>query len=240
MARKKVAIACQGGGTHAAFTWGVLDEILKTKKAGTRSPDGGTRSISLPSAAPRPARCARLRPGTALPPTPPIPTAARSTRRSSASISCGRPLPRPRRSKSLHNQHRRHPAAARSRRACRSRLQSLRVYGDLGLAGLSMMGARREYLEFPALLEALCPHFDDDRLARRGRRRICGSSSAPSRSSAATSRSSIPTRRWRRWAASRRRRTRPIRRDPLADAPRDLAGGRRGVGDACRRFCRPK
>ena len=30
---KMIAIACQGGGTHAAFTWGVLGEILKTKKA---------------------------------------------------------------------------------------------------------------------------------------------------------------------------------------------------------------
>ena len=28
-----IAIACQGVGTHAAFTWGVLGEILKTKKA---------------------------------------------------------------------------------------------------------------------------------------------------------------------------------------------------------------
>ena len=32
MIRKKIAIACQGGGTHAAFTWGVLKEILETKK----------------------------------------------------------------------------------------------------------------------------------------------------------------------------------------------------------------
>jgi NTE family protein len=34
------------------------------------------------------------------------------------------------------------------------------VYGNLGLAGLSMMGARREYLEFPALLRSLCPDFE--------------------------------------------------------------------------------
>ena len=33
MSTKKVAIACQGGGTHAAFTWGVLTQILETKKA---------------------------------------------------------------------------------------------------------------------------------------------------------------------------------------------------------------
>ena len=33
------------------------------------------------------------------------------------------------------------------------------VYGTIGLAGLSAMGARPQYLEFPALLQALCPHF---------------------------------------------------------------------------------
>ena len=32
MSVPNVAIACQGGGTHAAFSWGVLDEILKTNK----------------------------------------------------------------------------------------------------------------------------------------------------------------------------------------------------------------
>jgi NTE family protein len=31
MTVRSVAIACQGGGTHAAFSWGVLDEILGTK-----------------------------------------------------------------------------------------------------------------------------------------------------------------------------------------------------------------
>ena len=54
------------------------------------------------------------------------------------------------------------------------------VSGNLGLAGLSMMGARREYLEFPALLRSLCPHFEtvdwprvakaDLRIPRRGHR----------------------------------------------------------------------
>jgi len=31
MTVKKVAIACQGGGTHADFTWGMLTQILETK-----------------------------------------------------------------------------------------------------------------------------------------------------------------------------------------------------------------
>ena len=34
------------------------------------------------------------------------------------------------------------------------------AYGNIGLTGLSMMGARPQYLEFPALLQALCPHFE--------------------------------------------------------------------------------
>jgi NTE family protein len=33
-------------------------------------------------------------------------------------------------------------------------------YGQIGLSGLSLMGARPEYLEFPALLKSLCPNFD--------------------------------------------------------------------------------
>jgi predicted patatin/cPLA2 family phospholipase len=32
MDTRKIAIACQGGGIHGAFTCGVLDRILKTKE----------------------------------------------------------------------------------------------------------------------------------------------------------------------------------------------------------------
>lgn len=39
--RRRVAVACQGGGTHAAFTWGVLTEILATTQAWDADPDGG-------------------------------------------------------------------------------------------------------------------------------------------------------------------------------------------------------
>ncbi|WP_206025038.1 hypothetical protein [Rhodococcus sp. 14C212] len=30
--RKKIAIACQGGGTHVAFTWGALTSILRAEQ----------------------------------------------------------------------------------------------------------------------------------------------------------------------------------------------------------------
>lgn len=42
-ATRKVAIACQGGGTHAAFTWGVLRTILTTKQRWDGTPQDGDR-----------------------------------------------------------------------------------------------------------------------------------------------------------------------------------------------------
>ena len=54
MARKKIAIACQGGGTHAAFTWGVLTEILRMKgtwdAAGEDAPTFDITAVSGTSA----------------------------------------------------------------------------------------------------------------------------------------------------------------------------------------------
>ena len=59
MAIKKVAIACQGGGTHAAFTWGVLRTILATKKRWDASPkDGDTFDIIAISGTSAGALCA--------------------------------------------------------------------------------------------------------------------------------------------------------------------------------------
>ena len=59
MAIKKVAIACQGGGTHAAFTWGVLRTILATKKRWDESPqDGDTFKIIAVSGTSAGALCA--------------------------------------------------------------------------------------------------------------------------------------------------------------------------------------
>ena len=51
------------------------------------------------------------------------------------------------------------------------------AYGSLGLASLSMIGARREYLEFSALLDAVCPNFatiDWPRVAKADKRILVG------------------------------------------------------------------
>src|SRR5512134_1773973 len=55
---KTIAIACQGGGTHAAFTWGVLGEILKTKKAWDADPGASRFDIIAISGTSAGALCA--------------------------------------------------------------------------------------------------------------------------------------------------------------------------------------
>jgi hypothetical protein len=63
MGTKKIAIACQGGGTHAAFAWGVLTRILETKKAwDARSDKGVTFDITAVSGTSAGALCG-WRPG---------------------------------------------------------------------------------------------------------------------------------------------------------------------------------
>jgi NTE family protein len=51
------------------------------------------------------------------------------------------------------------------------------VYGDVGLAGLSLLGARPPYLGFPGLLDVVCPHFpsiDWPRVAKAAFRVLVG------------------------------------------------------------------
>jgi len=51
------------------------------------------------------------------------------------------------------------------------------IYGDIAIAGLSMLGARQQYLSFPALLDSLCPHFDQidwPSVAKAKRRMLAG------------------------------------------------------------------
>jgi NTE family protein len=51
------------------------------------------------------------------------------------------------------------------------------IYGQLALTGLAMMGARQQYLSFPALLDSVCPDFqriDWPALAKAKRRILAG------------------------------------------------------------------
>src|SRR5512147_1533134 len=160
MARKRIAVACQGGGTHAAFTWGVLTTILNTKKSWDARPEvGDTFDIIAVSGTSAGALCALatwygLVPNSAEADCGTIDKAVERLDSSWTSFAATTPV------EIAHNSMASTLLQWKARGVPIPGSSPYDIYGTLGLAGLSMMGARRQYLEFPALLEALCPHFD--------------------------------------------------------------------------------
>lgn len=174
---KKIAIACQGGGTHAAFTWGVLTEILETKKAWDAEPGDGPRfEISAISGTSAGALCALatwygLAPNTADPGCGAVDKAierlnflwttfaATTPIEAWLNMTMGKLLEMKEKGVPLPTSNPYGPA------------------GEMALTGLSMLGARPEFISFPALLDALCPGFaevDWSALATANRRMIAG------------------------------------------------------------------
>ncbi|MGF1578089.1 MAG: patatin-like phospholipase family protein [Gemmataceae bacterium] len=158
MTAKKVAIACQGGGTHAAFTWGVLTQILETQqrwKAEANKPSFEITALSGTSAG---ALCALatwygLAPNTADP-------------------ECGTPDKAMERLNHLWTTFAATTPAEQAFNEIISAALNLKEQGvplpttdpyslptHLGLMGLTLMGARKEYLSFGPLLHSLCPDF---------------------------------------------------------------------------------
>ena len=134
-------------GTHAAFTWGVLTEILRMKKTWDASPDEAEKfdivAISGTSAG---ALCA-MATWYGLVPNTADPGWARLIRRSNAWTFCGPPLPR-RPGRDRPQSDGRLPLPLEMKGAPFPGSNPSDVYGNLGLAGLLMMDARREYLSF--------------------------------------------------------------------------------------------
>ncbi|MCM8595607.1 patatin-like phospholipase family protein [Accumulibacter sp.] len=177
MGTKKVAIACQGGGTHAAFTWGVLTTILEAKKRWDARPeDGDTFDIVAISGTSAGALCALatwygLAPNTADSSHGTIDKAIERLNFLWTNFAATTPV------ETAHNQIVGTLLEWKSKGMPFPGSNPYGVTGDLGLAGLSMLGARRQYLEFPALLEALCPNFatiDWPGLAKARRRVMVG------------------------------------------------------------------
>ncbi|TVR80088.1 MAG: Patatin, partial [Rhodospirillales bacterium] len=151
---KKIAIACQGGGTHAAFTWGVLTEILETKKAWDAEPGDGSRfEISAISGTSAGALCALatwygLAPNTADPGCGAVDKAierlnflwttfaATTPIEAWLNMTMGKLLEMKEKGVPLPTSNPYGPA------------------GEIALTGLSMLGARPEFISFPALLDA--------------------------------------------------------------------------------------
>jgi len=170
MGTSKVAIACQGGGTHASFSWGVLREILQTKEAWEAESGPGQKfdliAISGTSAG---ALCALatwygLTPNRA---DAECGTIAKAIDRLDflwTTFAATTPA------EVAHNALVQALLGAKDQGAALPELNPYSDYGRLALAGLSALGARPEYLGFSALLEALCPQFaniDWSAVARR-------------------------------------------------------------------------
>jgi NTE family protein len=177
MATKKVAIACQGGGTHAAFTWGVLRTILETKKRWDANPhDGDTFDIIALSGTSAGALCAfsawyGLAPNTADADCGTIDKAIERLDFLWTTFAATTPT------ETAHNKMIGALLHWKSQGVPFPGSNPYDTHASLGLTGLSMMGARQEYLGFPALLEAVCPNFekiDWPRLAKADLRIIVG------------------------------------------------------------------
>ncbi|MFO1152081.1 MAG: patatin-like phospholipase family protein [Rhodospirillales bacterium] len=159
MGVKKVAIACQGGGTHAAFTWGILTEILRTKKRWQTEASGGdTFEVVAISGTSAGALCALatwygLVPNTADRECGTIDKAIERLDFLWTTFTATTPA------ETLHNQMMGNLLQLKAKGVPFPGSSPYSVSGSLGLAGLSIMGARPEYLEFPALLRSLCPNF---------------------------------------------------------------------------------
>jgi NTE family protein len=177
MGARKIAIACQGGGSHAAFTCGVLTEILRTKHTWEASEASAQKfdivAISGTSAG---ALCGLaawygLIPNSADAQCGTIDKAMERLDYLWTSFAATTPI------EHVHN------GAVRELLRLREKGVPLPISnpydgsGALVLAGLAMLGARQEYLGFPGLLEALCPHFssiDWPRVAQAKFRLIVG------------------------------------------------------------------
>lgn len=177
MSTKKVAIACQGGGTHAAFTWGVLTQILETKKAWDADAGEGEKfdiiAISGTSAG---ALCAMATWYGLVP--------------NAADADCGTVDKAIERLDFLWNNFAATTPAEIAHNQMVGTLLQWKAkgmpfpgsnpyagHGTVGLSALAMMGARSDYLGFADLLDALCPDFraiDWAAVAKADRRILVG------------------------------------------------------------------
>jgi NTE family protein len=159
MTTRKIAIACQGGGTHAAFTWGVLTEILRTQRAWDAAPDTGeTFRITAISGTSAGALCALatwygLVPNTADPTCGSIDKAIERLDFLWTVFAATTPA------EIWHNALFGRLLSLKARGVPFPGTSPYDASGAFGLATLAAMGARPEYLQFAALLDAVCPAF---------------------------------------------------------------------------------
>ncbi len=159
MSTRKVAVACQGGGTHAAFTWGALTEVLRTQKAWSAGANGAPPfEIVALSGTSAGALCALatwygLAPNRA---DAGCGTADKAVERLDflwTSFAATTPI------EHAHNRFVQELLRLKARGAPFPEAGPYESYGEAALAGLALLGARPPYLGFPGLLGVVCPHF---------------------------------------------------------------------------------
>jgi NTE family protein len=159
MGTRKVAIACQGGGAHAAFTWGVLTEILRTKQAWDASADDSERfDIIAMSGTSAGGLCALaawygLCPNVADANCGTIDKAIERLDFLWTTFAATTPI------EHAHNHLIQSCLRLKERGALFPEANPYDRAHAFALEALSMLGAREQYLGFPGLLEAVCPHF---------------------------------------------------------------------------------
>jgi NTE family protein len=169
MSPKRIAIACQGGGTHAAFTWGVLSEVLRRQQEWTDPGDGQLDGAG--ASAGRPFQVVALS-GTSAGALCAL-AAWYGLVPNEDDPDCGTPAKAIERLDALWTAFAATTPVERTHNAAVARLLELAEsgaplprsspyarWGDAGLAALRALGARPEYLGFDGLLPAVCPDFD--------------------------------------------------------------------------------
>ncbi len=155
----KVAIALQGGGTHAAFSWGVLTRILETKKKWDSDGEGPSFDVTAFSGTSAGALCA-LAAWYGLVPN-------------CADADCGTIDKAIERLDFLWHTFAAATPIEQSVNTLVAAMLEMKKKGvplsasdpysvstNLALLSLSVLGARQQYLSFAALLDSLCPDFD--------------------------------------------------------------------------------
>lgn len=159
--RRRVAVACQGGGTHAAFTWGVLTEILATTRAWDADPDGGdTVEIVALSGTSAGALCALagwygLTPNAADPSCGSAAAAIDRLDHLWTTFAARTPA------ETFYNQMAATVLEARSKGFPFPTGSPYGLPQRLAMRAMAITGARPEYMGFGALLDDVAPHFGD-------------------------------------------------------------------------------
>ncbi len=175
MTVRSVAIACQGGGTHAAFSWGVLDEILRTKKKWDSEDRPDRFDITAITGTSAGALCALMvwygfAPKVNLPSSGSLDEAIATLDRFWKGFAAREPI------EVMHNAM---SVAAFEAMEKGVPLPAVNPYGvvdDIILGQLTMLGARKEYIDFHAMLTAACPDFETVDWPQVGMRAMVGAS----------------------------------------------------------------